>query len=137
MFIIPRLLSAMQYICACCLLTCNGLNWYIRYMFVKSFQVLLNCGVMVCCHIHVYCTFFIVLIMYACMCTYISQHASLSFSSLPDQAFVDLALMKLDRKRFNKRIDVNEPSNLRGSFAKVVKRTFNTHVSIPLCMVTK
>ena len=51
-------------------------------------------------------------------------------SSLVLQAFVDLAFMKLDHARFDEPIDPNESSNLRGSFAKVVKRNFDTHVSI-------
>ena len=45
------------------------------------------------------------------------------------QAFVDLALKKLDRTRFDPPIDPHESSNLRGSFAKVVKRNFDTRVS--------
>ena len=52
------------------------------------------------------------------------------------QAFVDLALLKLDRRRFDTPIDPNEHSNLQGSFAKVVKRNFNTHVSPPLYLST-
>ena len=37
--------------------------------------------------------------------------------------------MKLDHRSFNEPIDPKEPSNLRGSFAKVLKRTFDTQVS--------
>ena len=44
------------------------------------------------------------------------------------QAFADLAHMKLDRRNLSEPIDPKEPSNLRGSFAKVVKRTLNTRV---------
>ena len=44
------------------------------------------------------------------------------------QAFVDLALKKLDHGRFDRPVDPHESSNLCGSFAKVVKRKFDTYV---------
>ena len=56
---------------------------------------------------------------------------------IPSQAFVDLGVKKLDRGRFDEPIDPNESSNLRGSFAKVVKRNFDTHVSLASVFCTK
>lgn len=44
--------------------------------------------------------------------------------------------MKLSHERFDNPIDPKEHSSLRGSFAKVVKRKFDTQVCMYVCVST-
>lgn len=46
------------------------------------------------------------------------------------QVFADLAHVKLDQRNLSEPIDLNEETDLRGSFGKVVKRTLHMEGSV-------